>query len=162
MLDSTEQAELTAALTEAWKGTSQASVAVARFRTIVEDAVQSHRFWAQLKQEEAMAAGFLRIVKTFRKSSIDTKRGQVANVVGIRSTEEQGEQWVQLSLLDLTPAQVDQAIKTREGQRDAATRNLAALRKVSGLLKRHADATTVGEALSAEGITLEQFLGRAA
>lgn len=149
-----DNAEYEAALADAWSNTSRAGIAASQLASALRDAVQAGREWAQWKLNEAEHAGLMQQVKSARKVRIATSLGTVAGVVGVRD----GGEWVQLSLDLLTPEQAREALATYDGQRLVASRSAAALRHVVALCDRNPEATTVGAALAAEGITLTELL----
>lgn len=148
-----------AMLAAAWLGTNRAAYAAGNARALLNDALQAGRTWAQLVLDDALDEGLVDLVKRHQKKTVVTKRGAIGLVVGALDQREDGTvEPVQLELELLTREQVRKAIELRGTQVEAASRNIWALRVLDALLARNPDAVIVRDALTAEGLTLEQLL----
>jgi hypothetical protein len=158
MLSPDERMEWDAAVVDAWRNTIRPGMAGDRLGSILRDAIQAGRPWAQIKLDEALDRGLTEMAKAGRKTTIISRRGPVPIVLGVKIEGVS----VQLSLDVLTTDQVRQAVETHKTHRDAANRNIWALRLVLAICDKHPTCAMVGQALIAEGTTLADLLEAAA
>lgn len=141
---------------DSWVGTSSTSVAAAALATMLLDAEAGGVEWAKHRLHEALLSGTARMCKAHRKPKARTSRGPVALTAGV--IDASTGDFVQLSLLDLSAEQIDQALNTRTKQLKAASRNARVLRNAKAMMDRHPTALTLGSALTAEGMSLDELL----
>lgn len=161
MLSSEERAEFDAAMKASWSGTRNVAIAVGEMRRLMADAEQAHREWAGHILDEALDRGLAEMAKRWRVAhapGIPTRKGVVAGVVGTKIRTESGEHWGQLELELPTRSQLDTVRSVRLRNRQAAERDLVALDRLDKLFVRNPTALTVGDALAAEGTTLDALL----
>lgn len=162
MILSTEEREAVRdAMSIAWMGTTSVGAAVGAMVSLLHDAEQAQHLWATEIMQEAMERGLAEMLKRHRTSCaprIETRRGDVATVVGAKVRTETGSRWGQMELTLLTREQLLDVIGTRRRNRDGANRDLVALGRLSKLMARNPSALTVGEALDLEHTTLDVLL----
>lgn len=162
ILSAEEREAARAAMAEAWANTTATATAVDRLRSILADAQQAQEKWPALLIDEAIDRGLAIALKRHRTATrpkAEGRRGRINGVVGVNVvTSTGGEEWQQLPLDDLTRGHLDAQLAVRSKQRDASTKALAALRRLIVLLERHPSANTVGEALTLEGVSLDDWL----
>lgn len=143
-------------VSDSWLGTSSTAIAASALAQMLIDADAGGVGWARHRLHEALLGGTAKMCKAYRKPKVRTTRGPIATTAGVRDVKS--NEFVQLSLIDLTSEQIDQALNTRDKQLKAASRNARVLRRAKALMVKHPKAKTLRQALTAEGITFDAFL----
>lgn len=156
MLTNEERVEYEQMLTDAWGNSTRAVTVAGELETMLSDAVQAGRPWAEHVLADALAAGLQKFAKDWLKQQrkADTKKGPVSLTAGVVADGN----YVQLELVDCNLAQLKEKLHERTSQLKAASRNAKVLRALIDVYDRHPKAKTLAAALRAEGVTLDQVL----
>lgn len=156
-----------ALIQEACDRTEGTGARVALVAAMVADAVQAHRPWAVTVQDDAMAAGFARDIKTHLKRArvvvaLGDRRVSKTTVVGVRRRGLEGNECdQQLDLLVLTFDELRSKARWAAEQSQVFDDSRAMLARLLTLQDRVPAATTVEEALLALHVSMDAWLGEA-
>lgn len=141
-----------------------------RLRIALESALQSGRRWPQWLMDDLVEEGLKRRGKEWLKESevISIAAGESAFVnksarIGVeRAQDESGDRaYQQVLWSDLTENELRRIIQSASNRRKAEAITVSTATRLLKLCQKHA-VTTVSEALALEGVSLDEFLGRAA
>lgn len=141
-----------------------------RLRMVLEGALQSGRSWPQWLLDDLIEAGLKRRGKDWLKESevISIANGESVFVsksarIGVERVQEGGgdRAYQQVLWRELTENELRQIIRTASNRRKAEGITISTAKRLLKLCKKHG-VDNVSAALALEGVTLDEFLGRAA
>jgi len=157
-----ERAELDALLDEVL---SQHSTTGDRAHALIaglEDAIQAHRGWALEALKELAYTGAQRAVKRHARKNaarLATKSGRDKTTIAGRLVVIDGAKaYEQAELTLFSRDDLDNMVRRSARQISAEGENISIAKHLLALLDKHPSATTVADALRAEGTTIEGWL----
>jgi hypothetical protein len=132
---------------------------------VVDDAIQAHRFWARDCDREARRAGYATQIKAYLKRTrvVFVSRNATVEkprVVGFKRRSADGVVYDVQALLET--ATFDELYRKRQEslqQVKSYSDTVALLDRLIALKDLHPTASTVAEALTAHGTSLDEYLG---
>lgn len=167
-LSAAERAELDEAVRAAFVGGASVAEATEHFLSFLAGATQAHRPYPDMLRAEWELAGSQDFVKRRWKAiggvvDVPRRNGAVASLDvtrGAKRREDDGrERWMQLPLNLWTLLDLELKVGEARKRVEAAEREIAVYEALIGLLRR-TGCEVVQDALDAERLTLDDFIGR--
>lgn len=136
-----------------------------RFHELLTDAIQAQRTWAKWVMDEDARAGHIRRFKSWDRTRhpVQTRDGErVVRLSGVqalrmRDPETQAMFWQDTSLEDMTEDDLSSVIEGMNSKMAPLMYNRETARSLRTLVQE-SEAATVGDALLAIGLTIDEYL----
>lgn len=148
------------AMAEAWQGQTNATAVAVRLESILNDGVQARTDWAEPVLRHALLDGLAKQAKSWRQRQVTVTgtRGTISMLAGVRRILDGRSRYEQLTWSELTWADVQSVIGTREGHLLGAARTLKALRRLAALHDQAPDSIGPADAARSLGTTVTEVV----